>query len=201
MSAVPAARYLADFGADGAGHGPGIRPVKDDSATAAAQHRRCFCARSRERTGRGAGTIRCDDGGAADRVCGTDCCRATGMGRRSGRGTGKPAACGREGVRGTRSGDDGAHPEAVSCSGAAPSGGRGAAGQSRRSDDNRPRRQPLTSAVRRDVLDALREQLSGKTTAVTYTPSDDCDVRIVAGQATLETRLKDWMAKLDEATQ
>jgi hypothetical protein len=50
-----------------------------------------------------------------------------------------------------------------------------------------------------DVLEALRHQLSGKTPAVTYTPSDDCDVRIVAGQATLETRLKDWMAKLDEA--
>lgn len=49
-----------------------------------------------------------------------------------------------------------------------------------------------------DVLDALRKRLSGKM-AVTYTPSDDCDVRIVAGQATLETRLKDWMARLAEA--
>ena len=51
-----------------------------------------------------------------------------------------------------------------------------------------------------DVLEALRGQLSGKTATVTYTPSDDCDVRIVAGQAVLETRLKGWMAKLDEAT-
>ncbi len=51
-----------------------------------------------------------------------------------------------------------------------------------------------------DVLEVLRQHLSGKTATVTYTPSDDCDVRIVAGQATLETRLKDWMAKLDEAT-
>ena len=50
-----------------------------------------------------------------------------------------------------------------------------------------------------DVLEALRQQLSGKTATVTYTPSDDCDVRIVAGSAALETRLKDWMAKLDEA--
>jgi hypothetical protein len=51
-----------------------------------------------------------------------------------------------------------------------------------------------------DVLEILRQHLSGKTAAVIYTPSDDCDVRIAAGQATLETRLKDWMAKLDEAT-
>ena len=51
-----------------------------------------------------------------------------------------------------------------------------------------------------DVLEVLRQHLSGKTATVTYTQSDDCDVRIVAGQATLETRLKDWMAKLDEAT-
>jgi len=51
-----------------------------------------------------------------------------------------------------------------------------------------------------DVLEALRGQLSGKTATVTYTPSDDCDVRIVAGPAVLETRLKGWMAKLDEAT-
>lgn len=51
-----------------------------------------------------------------------------------------------------------------------------------------------------DVLEALRGQLSGKTATVTYTPSDDCDVRIVAGPAMLETRLKGWMAKLDEAT-
>ncbi|NJO34038.1 MAG: hypothetical protein HC869_13745 [Rhodospirillales bacterium] len=51
-----------------------------------------------------------------------------------------------------------------------------------------------------DVLEALRQQLSGKAVRVTYTPSDDCDVRIVAGPATLETCLKSWMAKLDEAT-
>jgi len=50
-----------------------------------------------------------------------------------------------------------------------------------------------------DILQVVREQLAGKTMAVTYAPSDDCDVRIVAGQAMLETRLKDWMAKLEEA--
>ena len=51
-----------------------------------------------------------------------------------------------------------------------------------------------------DVLEALRQQLEGRTATVTYTPSDDCDVRIVAGPAVLETRLKSWMEKLDEAT-
>lgn len=51
-----------------------------------------------------------------------------------------------------------------------------------------------------DVLEVLRQQLSGKTASVTYTPSDDCDVRIVAGPATLETCLKSWMAKFDEVT-
>ncbi|MBX9592190.1 MAG: hypothetical protein K2X43_23095 [Hyphomonadaceae bacterium] len=50
-----------------------------------------------------------------------------------------------------------------------------------------------------DVLEALQAHLSGKTTAVTYTASDDCDVRILAGPATLETCLKGWMAKLEEA--
>jgi hypothetical protein len=51
-----------------------------------------------------------------------------------------------------------------------------------------------------DILESLRQHLSTRSTVVTYTESDDCDVRIVAGQATLETRLKDWMAKLDEVT-
>lgn len=51
-----------------------------------------------------------------------------------------------------------------------------------------------------DVLEALRGSLAGKAATFSYTPSDDCDVRIVAGQAVLETRLKGWMTKLDEAT-
>ena len=52
-----------------------------------------------------------------------------------------------------------------------------------------------------DLLDALRQQLAGRATNVTYAPNDECDVRIVAGQATLETQLKGWLAKLDEALQ
>lgn len=50
-----------------------------------------------------------------------------------------------------------------------------------------------------DILQVLEEQLAGKTLAVTYAPNDDCDVRIVAGQAMLETRLKAWMAQLEGA--
>lgn len=50
-----------------------------------------------------------------------------------------------------------------------------------------------------DVLEALRQQLAGRATNVTYTPSDDCDVRVVAGHATLETQLKNWLARLEEA--
>jgi len=50
-----------------------------------------------------------------------------------------------------------------------------------------------------DILDILREQLASKHPPAVFETSDDCDVRIVAGQAVLETRLKDWMAKLEEA--
>jgi hypothetical protein len=50
-----------------------------------------------------------------------------------------------------------------------------------------------------DVLEALRVQLADKTLAVNYVPSDDLDVKIVAGQATLETCLKSWMERLEEA--
>lgn len=50
-----------------------------------------------------------------------------------------------------------------------------------------------------DVLDAIRERLEGKAVSVTYEPNDECDVRIVAGPTTVETRLEDWMARLEEA--
>jgi len=49
-----------------------------------------------------------------------------------------------------------------------------------------------------DILQALRERLAGKNVSATYAPSEDCDVRIVAGQTVLETRLQEWRAKLDE---
>lgn len=50
-----------------------------------------------------------------------------------------------------------------------------------------------------DLLDALRARLDGHSLAVTYQPSDDCDVRVAAGQTLIETRLGLWMAALREA--
>jgi hypothetical protein len=50
-----------------------------------------------------------------------------------------------------------------------------------------------------DLLQALREQLSGKACSATYLPSGEPDVRIAAGQTILETRLGAWAAKIGEA--
>jgi hypothetical protein len=50
-----------------------------------------------------------------------------------------------------------------------------------------------------DVLDALRARLASSGKSVVYSPGAGCDVRVVAGQATLETQLASWQAKLDEA--
>jgi hypothetical protein len=50
-----------------------------------------------------------------------------------------------------------------------------------------------------DVLEAFRAQLEEKTITATYIPSDTCDVKIVAGQASLETCLWTWMNKIEEA--
>jgi hypothetical protein len=51
-----------------------------------------------------------------------------------------------------------------------------------------------------DVLDALREKLGEKIPAgVTFEVSDKADVRVVTGQATIETRLAEWRAALEEA--
>ena len=50
-----------------------------------------------------------------------------------------------------------------------------------------------------DVLDVLRTQLKDKNPPAVFEVIDDSDVRIVAGQAVLETHLKDWMGKVEEA--
>jgi flagellar biosynthesis/type III secretory pathway protein FliH len=50
-----------------------------------------------------------------------------------------------------------------------------------------------------DVLDVLRTQLKDKKPPAVFEVTDDSDVRIVAGQAVLETHLKDWMGKVEEA--
>jgi hypothetical protein len=51
-----------------------------------------------------------------------------------------------------------------------------------------------------DVLEAIAARLADKTITVTYVPSDDCEVKIVAGPATLETCLRGWMDRLEELT-
>jgi hypothetical protein len=50
-----------------------------------------------------------------------------------------------------------------------------------------------------DVLDAMRHCVSDRAANIVFTPGKDCDVRVIAGQTTLETQLKMWLAKLDEA--
>jgi hypothetical protein len=50
-----------------------------------------------------------------------------------------------------------------------------------------------------DLLQALRDGLAGRACAATYRPSDALDVRIVAGQTVLETRLAAWVAGIEEA--
>lgn len=49
-----------------------------------------------------------------------------------------------------------------------------------------------------DILEIIRGRFAGKNSAITFTESEDSEVRVVAGQATLETRLGEWMAKLNE---
>jgi hypothetical protein len=51
-----------------------------------------------------------------------------------------------------------------------------------------------------DVLEAIAAQLADKTITVTYVPSEDCDVKVVAGPATLETCLRGWADRLEELT-
>ena len=51
-----------------------------------------------------------------------------------------------------------------------------------------------------DVLEAVAAQLADKTITVTYVPNDDSEVKIVAGPATLETCLRGWMDRLEELT-
>lgn len=51
-----------------------------------------------------------------------------------------------------------------------------------------------------DVLEGLRRHLAEKVAAVSYHPSDDCDVRVTAGATVLETHFASWIAKIEEAT-
>jgi len=50
-----------------------------------------------------------------------------------------------------------------------------------------------------NILAVLEKQLGNKQPPATFETTDDVDVRIAAGQATLETRLGEWLSKLKEA--
>ena len=50
-----------------------------------------------------------------------------------------------------------------------------------------------------DLLQLLRERLSGKNMTLLFHPGEGPEVRIVAGQTTLETQLGAWAAKVEEA--
>jgi hypothetical protein len=50
-----------------------------------------------------------------------------------------------------------------------------------------------------DLLQLLREKLSGKNIALLFTPSEALEVRIGAGQTALETQIQAWVAKIEES--
>ena len=50
-----------------------------------------------------------------------------------------------------------------------------------------------------NILAVLEKQLGNKQPPATFETTDDVDVQIAAGQATLETRLGEWLSKLKEA--
>ncbi len=50
-----------------------------------------------------------------------------------------------------------------------------------------------------DLLEALRARLGGSRAGINYHPDQTSDVRVTVGQTVLETRLGDWIAKIEEA--
>jgi hypothetical protein len=50
-----------------------------------------------------------------------------------------------------------------------------------------------------DLLQLLREKLSGKNIAILFAPGEGPEVRIVAGHTVMETQLRSWVSKIDEA--
>jgi hypothetical protein len=49
------------------------------------------------------------------------------------------------------------------------------------------------------LLQAVKKGLGKRSAAVTLSPGETCDVRISAGQTVIETRLRAWLASLEEA--
>jgi hypothetical protein len=50
-----------------------------------------------------------------------------------------------------------------------------------------------------DLLQLLREKLSGKNIALLFAPGEGPEVRIVAGQTVMETQLRSWVSKIEES--
>lgn len=50
-----------------------------------------------------------------------------------------------------------------------------------------------------DLLQLLREKLSGKNIALLFTPGEGPEIRITAGQTALETQIRAWTARIEEA--
>jgi hypothetical protein len=50
-----------------------------------------------------------------------------------------------------------------------------------------------------DLLQLLREKLSGKNIALLFSPGDGPEVRIIAGQTVMESQLQDWVSKIEES--
>jgi hypothetical protein len=50
-----------------------------------------------------------------------------------------------------------------------------------------------------DLLQMLREKLSGKNIAIVFTPGDGPEIRIATGQTALETQIRAWTARIEES--
>jgi hypothetical protein len=50
-----------------------------------------------------------------------------------------------------------------------------------------------------DIVQLLREKLSGKNIALSFVPGDGPEVRIVAGQTVMESQLQSWVSKIEES--
>jgi hypothetical protein len=50
-----------------------------------------------------------------------------------------------------------------------------------------------------DLLQLLRQKLSGKNIALLFSPGDGPEVRIIAGQTVMESQLQNWVSKIEES--
>lgn len=55
---------------------------------------------------------------------------------------------------------------------------------------------PLEIAGPADLLDRLAEKLRGHAAAITFHPDDHADIVVTAGETLIETRLREWVARL-----